>query len=158
MLTRATNWSLPFLYQLPRFKNRNLWYTFQTLFAQKRDLAHPYVLYKNKSFQHFLSYGLGQMTTLLVLKVRFFRRFRFLGVRVFIKSRVQVEVLFLDDAVFSRCFNNLYGFSNLLLLLYFLLLKMGNKLKKILKMHSLFKLFYLKLKNVILFLNYSLFF
>lgn len=79
MLIKATNWSLPFLYQLPRFKNQNLWHTFQTLFAQKRDLAHPYVSYENKSLQHFLSYGLSQMTALLLLRVRFFQRVRFLG-------------------------------------------------------------------------------
>ena len=41
---RATNWQLPLSYQIHRFQNRNLWYTFQTLFAQRRGLAHPYFL------------------------------------------------------------------------------------------------------------------
>ena len=38
---RAGNWQMSFLYQLGRFKNRNMWYTVQTLFV-------------NESFQHRL--------------------------------------------------------------------------------------------------------
>ena len=37
-------YKLSLLYQLCRFQNRNSWYTFQTLFAQKRGLAHSYFL------------------------------------------------------------------------------------------------------------------
>ena len=33
---------LSFLHQLNCFQNRNLWYFFQTLSAQKRGMAHPY--------------------------------------------------------------------------------------------------------------------
>ena len=50
MLISVTNWQLSFLYQLRRFQNRNFWYTFQTLFARKWVLAHPYVLYENELF------------------------------------------------------------------------------------------------------------
>ena len=34
---------------------RNLWHTFQTLFAQKRGLAHAYFLYEYEALQHCLS-------------------------------------------------------------------------------------------------------
>ena len=36
-------------------KKKNLGCTFQTLFAQKRGLAHPDILYENESLQHWLS-------------------------------------------------------------------------------------------------------
>ena len=49
ILTRATNCQLLLLYQIFRFQNRNLWQTFQTLFGQKRGLAHLYCLYENES-------------------------------------------------------------------------------------------------------------
>ena len=48
MLIRATNWHMPFLYhiyQLRRFQNINLWYTFQMLFASKRGLGNTSTLY-----------------------------------------------------------------------------------------------------------------
>ena len=73
MLIRATNGKLSFLYQFLHFQNRNLRYTFQTLFAQKRGLKHPYILYENESLQYFLSYDLRKMATFLVLKVPFLR-------------------------------------------------------------------------------------
>ena len=38
MLIRTTNWQLSFLYEYRRFQNRNLWHTFQTLFARKLAL------------------------------------------------------------------------------------------------------------------------
>ena len=44
MLLRATNWRLSFLYRLLRFQNKNLWYIFKVLFAQKQGLAQPYFL------------------------------------------------------------------------------------------------------------------
>ena len=47
-----------FLYH---FQNRNLWWTFQTLFARKRRLAHPFFLHENESFQHCLRYDLRRM-------------------------------------------------------------------------------------------------
>ena len=68
MLIRTTNWQLSFLYQLRRFQNRNLWYTFQTLFEEKLGVAHPYFLYGNESFQHSLSYDLKQMATFSVFE------------------------------------------------------------------------------------------
>ena len=49
ILIRIANWQLWFLYQLRRFQNRNLKYTFQALCGQKRRLAHPYLLYENES-------------------------------------------------------------------------------------------------------------
>ena len=42
------------------FQNRNLRYTFQTLFAQKPGLAHPYFLYENESLQHCLSHYIAE--------------------------------------------------------------------------------------------------
>ena len=39
ILIRATNW-----------KNRKLWYTFQTLFAQRRGFAHPTFYMKMNHF------------------------------------------------------------------------------------------------------------
>ena len=64
ILIRATNWQSSFLYQLRRFENRNLWYTFQTLFALKRGPTHPHLLYENESLQHYLSYDMRQTVTL----------------------------------------------------------------------------------------------
>ena len=90
------------LYQFLHFQNRNFWYTYQTSFARKRGLAHPYFLYENKSLHHCLSYDLRQMSTLLVLEVRFFKRFHSLRVHFFSESRVWVQ--FLDDAVDQRFF------------------------------------------------------
>ena len=74
MLIRVNNWQLLFLYQLRHFPNRNLWYTFQTLFALKRGLVHPYFLYENESLQHCLSYDMKQMATFLGLVVQLFER------------------------------------------------------------------------------------
>ena len=48
-MIRATTWQLSFLYQLRRFQNSNLRYTFQTLFARKRGFEHRYFLYENES-------------------------------------------------------------------------------------------------------------
>ena len=59
------------------FSKKKLGSTFQTLFAQKRDLPYPYVLYENESLQHFLSFGLRKMATFLVLEVRFFQGIQF---------------------------------------------------------------------------------
>ena len=54
MLVKASN---SFRYQLRRFQNMNLWYTFQMLFAEKRGLAHSCFLYENEeALQHFLSF------------------------------------------------------------------------------------------------------
>ena len=39
ILIRATNWYLSFLYQIRCFQTRNLWYTFETLFAQNEALG-----------------------------------------------------------------------------------------------------------------------
>ena len=77
MLTRAANWQLQFLNQHDHFQNRNLWYTFQMLFARKRGLAHPYFLYENESIQHCLSYDLRQTATFLVFVILFFQQVRF---------------------------------------------------------------------------------
>ena len=74
MLIRAANWQLPFLNQRHRFQNRNLWYTFQMLFKQKRVLTHYYFLYENESIQHCRSYDLRQTATFLVVAILFFRR------------------------------------------------------------------------------------
>ena len=49
MLIRAINWQLWYLYQLCHFQNRNLGYTFQTLFEGKRRFAHNYFLYENET-------------------------------------------------------------------------------------------------------------
>lgn len=72
ILIRAANWQLLFLYQFHRFQNLNLWYFFQTFFARKRGLGHPYFLYANKSLQHFISHAMRQMATILGLEIRFF--------------------------------------------------------------------------------------
>ena len=40
------------------YTKRNLGNTFQTLFAQKRGLAHRDFLYENKSLPHYLSFDL----------------------------------------------------------------------------------------------------
>ena len=68
---KGCNLAIVFLYQFRRFQNRNLGCNFQTLFARKRGLAHPYFLYENESLRHCLSYYLGRMATFLVLEVRF---------------------------------------------------------------------------------------
>ena len=82
-----------FLYQLRRFQNGNFWYVFQTLFAQKRGLAHPYFLYKNESPQHCFSYDLRKMEKCLVLKA-IFQRVLFLVGLFFLRSRVWVRACF----------------------------------------------------------------
>ena len=79
MLIRAANWQSSFSYQYRYFQNRNLGCNFQTLFVQKRSLAHPYLLYENESFRHCLSYYLRRMATFLVLEVRFFEGSVFRG-------------------------------------------------------------------------------
>ena len=56
MLIKATNWNLLILYQIRCIQNINLWYTFQTLFAQKRGLAYLYFLHENEPLRHCLSY------------------------------------------------------------------------------------------------------
>ena len=58
------------------FQKKKLGSTFQTLFAQKRGLPYPYILYENESRQHFFSFGLRKMATFLVLEVRFFQQVR----------------------------------------------------------------------------------
>ena len=60
-LIKATNWQLSCT-NFPVFKIK-ICGTFQTLFARKLGLAHPYFLYKNESPQHYLSYYMKQMTT-----------------------------------------------------------------------------------------------
>ena len=70
---KGCNLAIVFLYQFRRFQNRNLGCNFQTLFARKRGLAHPYFLYENESLRHCLSYYLRRMATFLVLEVRFFQ-------------------------------------------------------------------------------------
>ena len=65
------------------FQNRNLSYTFQMLFAQKRGYGHPYFLYENQSLQHYLSYDMRQMETFLGLEVWYFERICFKGFRFF---------------------------------------------------------------------------
>ena len=47
---------------------------FQTLFARKQGLAHPYILFIIELLQHCLSYDLRQMATFLALEVRFYQR------------------------------------------------------------------------------------
>ena len=83
MLIMAANWQSSFLYQFRCFQKKNLGCNFQTLFAQKRGLAHPYFLYENESLRHCLSYYLRRMATFLVLEVRLFQGILFLGVRFF---------------------------------------------------------------------------
>ena len=50
ILIRAANWQSFFLYQFRCSWNRNLGYNFQTLFARKRVLAHPYFFMKINHF------------------------------------------------------------------------------------------------------------
>ena len=69
--------AIVFLNQFRSFQNRNLGCNFQTLFARKRGLAHPYSLYGNKSLRHCLSYYLRRMATFLFLEVRIFQGVRF---------------------------------------------------------------------------------
>ena len=38
-----------------QFQNKNFWYTFRTLFARKRGLAHFNFLYENESHQYCIS-------------------------------------------------------------------------------------------------------
>ena len=54
MLISAANWQSLFLYQLRRFRNRNLYFTFQTFFTRKRGLAHSYLLHEHESLQNSL--------------------------------------------------------------------------------------------------------
>ena len=49
------------------------------LFSRKRGLAYLYFLHENDSLQHRLLHDLRQMTTFIVLEVRYFQRVRFLG-------------------------------------------------------------------------------
>ena len=51
---KGCNLAIVFLYQFRHFQNRNLGCNFQTLFARKRGLAHPYFLYENESLRHCL--------------------------------------------------------------------------------------------------------
>ena len=51
--------------------------------ARKRNLAHPYFLYENESFQHCLSYEMRQMVMSLVFDVRFSKGSVFYRVRFF---------------------------------------------------------------------------
>ena len=51
---KGCNLAIVFLFQFRRFQNRNLGFNFQTLFARKRGLAHPYFLYENESLRHCL--------------------------------------------------------------------------------------------------------
>ena len=88
MLIRAANWQLPFLNQRHHFQNRNLWYTFQMLFKQKRVLTHYYFLYENESIQHCRSYDLRQTATFLVVAILFFSS----------GPRFRVRVRFSDNA------------------------------------------------------------
>ena len=98
MVIRATNWQLLFLYQIRCVQDRNLWYIFQTLFAQKRGVVLPCFLYELESFQQCLSYDLRQIATFSVFEVRFFERVRFLRNPFFLRYRVQVWARFLEDA------------------------------------------------------------
>ena len=82
-----------FLYQFHRFQNGNFWYVFQTLFAQKRGLAHSYLLYKNESPQHCFSYDLRKMEKCLILKA-IFQWVLFLVGPFFLRYRVWVRACF----------------------------------------------------------------
>ena len=44
--------AIVFLIPFRCFQNRNLGCNFQTLFARKRGLSHPYFLYENESLRH----------------------------------------------------------------------------------------------------------
>ena len=59
------------------FQNRNFGWNFQTLFARKRGLAHPYFSYENESLRHCFSYDLRRMATFVVLEFWFFQGVRF---------------------------------------------------------------------------------
>ena len=78
MLIRATNWQLPFLYQLGPIQKTKQIKTkkhsgtlFKHYFHENKSLAHPYILYKNKSLQYFLSYNMRQMTKFFACLVIF---------------------------------------------------------------------------------------
>ena len=104
----ATNGQL-FLCQLRCFQNRYLWYTFQTLIARKRGLAHfaheAYFLYENESLQHCLSYDSRQMTKFSVRKARFFSRGPLFMGPFFLACRVRFRIRRLEDAL-EKLFGN----------------------------------------------------
>ena len=73
------------------------------LFAQNRNFGHSYFfLYEHESLQHCFSYAMRKMATFFGFEVRFFERERVLGGQFFLRSRVPVQVRFIDDAIFSK--------------------------------------------------------
>ena len=100
MLIRATNWQLPFLYQLHRLQNRNFWFTFFS-----RPCTRLLFTWKWITLTLFF-YDMRQMA-FWVLGVRFFQQVRFLGGPFFLRSsvRLQVRVYYWIRTFLFLCFS-----------------------------------------------------
>ena len=82
ILIRAANWYLSFLYQIRRFQTWNLWYTFETLFAQNEALGAATFYIKVNYIWHEI-WKWFRFSRLVFLTDRFF------GGSVFFRSRVR---------------------------------------------------------------------